>query len=99
MLIAAVQGNNWPKIKLETYQLACQKMAVEHSNEHKASRKKPSIQTEQLLDAAGFLYATLLLANATEFYEGDDASEEQVCLNAIKIPDDCHRIGCGTHAV
>lgn len=88
MLIAAVQGNNWPKTKLETYQLACQKMAVEHSDEHKASRKKPSIQTEQLLDAAGFLYAILLLANATEFNEGDDASEEQVCLNAIKIPDD-----------
>lgn len=88
MLIAAVQGNNWPKTKLETYQIACQKMAVEHSDEHKASRKKPSIPTEQLLDAAGFLYATLLLANATEFNEGDDASEEQVCLNAIKIPDD-----------
>lgn len=88
MLIAAVQGNNWPKTKLETYQLACQKMAVEHSDEHKASRKKQSNTTEQLLDAAGFLYATLLLANAAEFNEGDDASEGQVCLSAIKIPND-----------
>jgi len=88
MLIAAVQGNNWPKTKLETYQLACQKMAVEHSDEHKASRKKPSIPIEQLLDAAGFLYATQLLANAVWFNEADDASEGQVCLNAIKIPDD-----------
>jgi len=87
MLIAAVQVK-WPNTKLETYQLACQKMAVEHSDEHKASRKKPLIPAEQLLDAAGFLYATQLLANAAEFNEGDDASEGQVCLNAIKIPDD-----------
>lgn len=88
MLIQAVQGNNWPKSKLETYELACQKMAVEHSDEHRASRKKPLISTEQLLDAAGFLYATLLLANASSFNEKDDISEDQIFLNAIKIPDE-----------
>jgi hypothetical protein len=88
MLIAAVQENNWPKTKLETYQLACQKMAVEHSDEHKASRKKQSNNIEPLLNAAGFLYATQLLANASAFNESDDASEGQVCLNTIKIPDD-----------
>lgn len=88
MLIAAVQGNNWPKSKLETYELACQKMAVEHSDEHKASRKKQSIPTELLLDAAGFLYATLLLANDSAFSESDEAGEGQVCLNGIKIPDE-----------
>ncbi len=87
MLIAAVQGNKWPKTKLETYELACQKMAVEHSDEHKASRKKQSTTTEQLLDAAGFLYATQLLANASAFNESDDASEGQISLSAIKIPD------------
>lgn len=87
MLIAAVQGNQWPSTKLETYQLACQKMAVEHSDEHKAGRKKQSASTELLLDAAGFLCATQLLANAIAFNESDEASEGQVCLNAIKIPD------------
>jgi len=88
MLIAAVQGNNWPKSKRDTYELACQKMAVEHSDEHKASRTQQSTTTEKLLDAAGFLCATQLLANAATFNESDDASEGQVCLNAIKIPDD-----------
>lgn len=88
MLIAAVPGKNWPKTKLDTYELACQKMAVEHSDEHKAIRKKQSTPTEQLLDAAGFLYATQLLANATGFNEGDDTNDGRVCLNAIKIPDD-----------
>ncbi len=87
MLIAAVQENKWPKSKLETYELACQKMAVEHSDEHKASSKKQSIKVEQLLDAAGFLYATLLLANASAFNESENISEDQVCLNTIKIPD------------
>jgi hypothetical protein len=88
MLIAAVQGNNWPNSKLETYELACQKMALEHSDEHKASRKKPPTSTESLLDATGFLYATQLLANASAFNDGDDTRESQVCLNAIKISDD-----------
>ena len=87
MLIAAVQGDKWPNSKLETYELACQKMAVEHSDEHKASSKKQSITVEQLLDAAGFLYATLLLANASAFNESENINEDQVCLNTIKIPD------------
>ncbi len=88
MLIEAVQANKWPNTKLETYELACQKMAVEHSDEHRASYNKQSIQTEQLLDAAGFLYATLLLANASAFSEDDDVSEDKVSLSTIKIPDD-----------
>lgn len=88
MLIAAVQGNNWPKTKLETYQLACQKMAVEPNEEHKVGSKKLLVPTELLLDAAGFLYAIQLLANASAFNESDDISEGLVCLSAIKIPDD-----------
>jgi len=85
MLIAAVQVK-WPNSKLETYQLACQKMATEHSEEHKASSKKPSNTSEQLLDAAGFLYATQLFANASAFNESDEVGEGEVSLNAIKIP-------------
>lgn len=88
MLIAAVHGDNWPNSKLETYELACKKMAVEHSDEHKTSSKKQSITLEQLLDAAGFLYATLLLANASEFNENHDTSVDQVSLNEIEIPGD-----------
>lgn len=88
MLIAAVQDNNWPKSKLETYQLACLKMAVEHSDEHKASSRKQSSTPEQLLDASGFLCATQLLANASALNERDETSEGQVCLRAIKTPED-----------
>lgn len=88
MLIAAVQGSNWPNTKLDTYELACRKMAVEHSDEHKAGRNKQSASTESLLDAAGFLSAVQLLANASAFNEGSAEREGQVCLSAIKIPDD-----------
>jgi len=87
MLIAAVQGNNWPETKLETYQLACEKLAIEPNEEHKVGNKKQLVTTELLLDAAGFLYAIQLLANASSFNESDDISEGLVCLNAIKIPD------------
>ncbi len=87
MLIAAVQGNTWPNTKLETYELACHKMAEEHSDEHRVSQSIQSPLIEQLLDAAGFLCATLLLANASEFSENDGVNEEQVGLNKIIIPD------------
>jgi hypothetical protein len=87
MLIAAVQGNNWPHTKLDTYQLACQKMVLEHSDEHKAAIKKQTAPVESLLYAAGYLCAVQLLANASSFNEDDDTREGQVCLNAIKIPD------------
>lgn len=87
MLISAVQGDNWPNTKLEVYGLACQKMAVEHSDEHKASNKIKPIAVDKLLDAAGFLSATLLLANASAFNDNEDKSEDQINLNAIKIPD------------
>ncbi|MFT6046664.1 MAG: hypothetical protein ACI9WC_002371 [Arenicella sp.] len=88
MLIEAVQGNKWPNTKFETYELACQKMAVEHSSEHKASSYNKLTPIEQLLDAAGFLYATLLLANASAFNENNDISEDNIYLSAIKIPND-----------
>ncbi|MCP4485760.1 MAG: hypothetical protein GY820_00255 [Gammaproteobacteria bacterium] len=88
MLIEAVQGNKWPNTKLETYELACQKMAVEHNSEHKASRNKNLNSIKQLLDAAGFLYATLLLANGSAFNKNNDFGEGQIYLGAIKIPDD-----------
>lgn len=87
MLIAAVQGNNWPNSKLETYELACRKMAQEHNDEHKAASKKAAAKIEALLDAAGYLYAVLLLANATAIVESYETKEGQICLNEIQIPD------------
>lgn len=87
MLIEAVQEKgSWPETKLETYQLACRKLALEPNSEHSAPYARQSNTTEQILDAAGFLYAIQLLANASVFSLDNDTSEGKICLNTLQIP-------------
>lgn len=85
MLIAAVQGNDWPSTKLETYELASRKLAQESNSEHKSVSTRGLPNIDQLLDAAGVLYAIQLLANATEFNLDDDECDSKVCINTLEI--------------
>ena len=87
MLIEAVQEQgSWPETKLETYQLACRKLALEPNSEHEMSRTNQSNMIEPILDAAGFLYAIQLLANTSVFSLDNDTSEGKVCLNTLQTP-------------
>lgn len=72
MLVAAVTGDHdWPRSRLETFELACQEMAREHNDEHSiadlAILKEVSANPDQLLDAAGRLYALMLISGAAGF--------------------------------
>ena len=86
MLISAVQGDKWPTTKLDTYELATKKLVQEHNSEHRVANNKIAPTIEELLDAAGFLCAVQLLANASEFNVNNDANGSQVCLNTMQIP-------------
>ena len=60
LLIDAVgQGDRWPKTRLQTFELACLKMASEHNEERLEAVS--SHRTEAALDTAGRLCALLLL--------------------------------------
>lgn len=62
LLIEAVGGaRQWPKSRIETFELACRQLAGEKNEEHRRSRRDPPNE-EGLLDEAGRICALLLLS-------------------------------------
>jgi hypothetical protein len=89
MLIQATQGGNqWPNSKMEVYELACIELSKENNDEHIIGNQKNSFQTEDLLDAAGYLYAIQLIANAKEFITTEDSSTNKVSLARLNLASD-----------
>ncbi len=64
LLIEAVgsQPDDWPRSKAETYQKACEKLVLEQNEEHLAAQRDRALTDGQLLQAAGYLSAVLLLS-------------------------------------
>lgn len=61
MLAAAVDDEEWPRTKSETFDMACRKLVSEANPEHQIAWRGTADSTA-LLDAAGDLCAVLLLA-------------------------------------
>ena len=57
---AVKQGDEWPKTRLEAFEIACHKMAAEANREHLAGTG--ARQASTVLDAAGYLCALHLLS-------------------------------------
>lgn len=87
LLAGAVnRGGGWPKSRLQIFEKACQKMAIEHNREHLAvSALQP---TSTVLDAAGHLCALVLLAGVVGYaHEGQADGHSIVALSSLgKIP-------------
>ena len=63
LLAKAVAGGAWPESRRETFELACEQMVQEHSDEHSAALASSNPPAPgQLLDAAGRLCAVQLIA-------------------------------------
>ena len=83
LLAGAVnRGGGWPKSRLEIFEMACQKMAIEHNREHLAAS---AIQpTSAVLDAAGHLCALVLLAGTVGYaHEGQADGRSIVALSSL----------------
>ncbi|EXI78803.1 MAG: hypothetical protein AW10_02793 [Candidatus Accumulibacter appositus] len=65
LLAQAVRGDQWPATREQTFELACQKLAEEANRLHRNKLRGRPPTIEKLLDAAGQLFAVLLLANKT----------------------------------
>jgi len=63
MLVKAVRGDQWPESRIETFQLACEKLVEEANRRHRDQKRGSAISKEQLLDMAGQLFATMLLSD------------------------------------
>lgn len=87
LLVAAIKNrdNHWPDNRMEAYELACKELVKEVNPRHQqALHRRALANHEELLDAAGWLCAILLLGNSRQVFEGEDASSAD---GSVALPD------------
>ena len=84
MLADAVSGGAWPRTRMRTFELACEKLVQEFNSEHRlANRDGPA--TPELLAAAGRLCAVLLLTGHAGYAMDHDGGDAEY-LGLASIP-------------
>ena len=64
MLCKATSDVGWPESKTKAYEMACVQLLREQNQEHLAEQRKSAIPDDQLLAAAGYLCAVMLLSGS-----------------------------------
>ena len=77
LLIEAVGGNEWPKSRKDTYEMACRQLVRDPNPEHRQAKRDTPISDDTLLDAAGYLCAIQLLSGLAGFALDDGATNSQ----------------------
>ena len=81
-MLADVVGDDWPKSRKETFEMACSQMIREHNEERKAAQASNSLPApDQLLDAAGRLCAVQVISGAAGYTLHGQADEEYPALD------------------
>ena len=87
MLASAVADGNWPKTRMETFDLTCRKLLKEHNQEHEQAERYSS-DIPSLLNAAGRLCAIQLLTGNTGYsLTHNETSREYIYLKKIHAED------------
>ena len=77
MLAQAVSGGSWPETRMQTFELACRKLAREHNFGHQVAQRCRAPSDSELLDAAGRLCAVQLLTGRAGYdLLGDGSGSE-----------------------
>ena len=63
LIAMALKGKSWPRNRKETYMFACDTLAMEQNKRHRDRHRGGQRSIGRLLEAAGQLFATLLLAD------------------------------------
>ena len=63
LTVKALGGQTWPSSRYETYRLACEALVQEENRKHRDQTRFQPVLKGALLEAAGQLFATLLLAD------------------------------------
>lgn len=88
LLANAIRGDQWPQSRAETFDLACKKLAEEPSKTHRIRQRTNPRPCDALLDAAGHLCATLLLADKTGIALDRERTASQFpLLDDLALPD------------
>ncbi|MBR7946045.1 NACHT domain-containing protein [Burkholderia cenocepacia] len=87
MLAMAVGPDNcWPETRLAVYEMACERLAQEHNEEHVAATRKTAPNQDMLHQAAAYLCALQLIADLTGFTRSPKPSKRVLRLNAVPNP-------------
>ena len=89
MLVDAVAGagGDWPKTRIQTFDMACRTLLREHNQEHQVA-KPDSVAISDLLDAAGRLCAVQLLTGSAGYtLPGTESDHEYPSLEQISGKD------------
>ena len=84
MLALALRGGDgWPETRIQTFEMACRRLILEHNPDHRAA-KPDNVDISTLMDAAGRLCAIQLLTGSTGYtLSSDEVSEDLLGLEQI----------------
>lgn len=80
LLAEAIRDGQWPTTRLETFELACRKLADEDSKQHRIHSRANVISVDKILSAAGHICAVLLLSDKTGVALDRESSDENFPL-------------------
>ncbi len=88
LLAEAIRDGQWPTTRLETFQLACRKLADEDSKQHRALARAKAIPVDRILATAGQLCAELLLSDQSGIALDRESVDKQFPLVDDFSPND-----------
>lgn len=77
LIAKAIREGHWPENRADVYRLACETLAEENNRRHRDRRRANPIETLAILQAAGQLFAVLLLAGKSGIALDQDASNSE----------------------
>ena len=87
LTVKALGGQTWPSNRDETYRLACEALVQEENRKHRDQTRFQPVLKGTLLDAAGQVFATLLLADKSGVALDQSAQDDR--FPALKDLEPC----------
>ncbi len=82
LIVKAVEtrDNRWPASRSAIYEMACEQLAIEYNEEHRAERRLNQPSIDRMLEDAGLMSALCLLAGIPGFSDKADADRDHAVL-------------------
>lgn len=88
MLAKAVgNANHWPEGRLDTYEMACVRLAQEHNQEHAAANRRTAPNQTRLRRAAAYLCILQLISDLPGFTRSSNPPDRALTLNEVPNPE------------
>lgn len=88
LIAKAIQKDQWPESREQVYRLACEKLAYENDRRHRSHKRNNAVDNKTVTQAAGQLFATLLLAGKSGIARDDEADSDEFPTAQQLSPED-----------